>query len=297
MRTDELDRPALGPQPHRLAASGVAGLYINGGTGDAANLTQDERLETAALLVPRLLAAGKLTRASARPTSAGRRAGAANRCAGAERHREHPAKKDWPDMRGYYRALAAAGFSDRLLHPRRDGHERRACRSCACCWTSQSGGHQNERRNIFLLHGVCREYQEKWCILVSTGMLVPGLLYGADGCIGTWMNLLPDYMQKCTPRAGQAEPTVKPPCDSMILQPSAGTTASLDTFENDARRGATPAVFPPPVGMGAGWLPAARRCWRAPARLETLAAALLSPPLSSQERPYGMQIPGTEHTA
>ena len=55
---DSLDRGALEANLTRLLATDVAGLYINGGTGDAANLTQDERLETAALLVPRLLAAG-----------------------------------------------------------------------------------------------------------------------------------------------------------------------------------------------------------------------------------------------
>ena len=57
---DSLDRGALEANLTRLLATDVAGLYINGGTGDAANLTQDERLETAAFLVPRLLAAGKL---------------------------------------------------------------------------------------------------------------------------------------------------------------------------------------------------------------------------------------------
>ena len=43
-----LDRGALEANLTRLLATDVAGLYINGGTGDAANLTQDERLETAA---------------------------------------------------------------------------------------------------------------------------------------------------------------------------------------------------------------------------------------------------------
>ena len=62
---DSLDRGALEANLTRLLATDVAGLYINGGTGDAANLTQDERLETAALLVPRLLA----RQTSARPWS------------------------------------------------------------------------------------------------------------------------------------------------------------------------------------------------------------------------------------
>ena len=40
---DSLDRGALEANLTRLLATDVAGLYINGGTGDAANLTQDER--------------------------------------------------------------------------------------------------------------------------------------------------------------------------------------------------------------------------------------------------------------
>ena len=41
---DSLDFPALEAQLSRLLDSRVDGIYLNGGTGDAANLTQEERL-------------------------------------------------------------------------------------------------------------------------------------------------------------------------------------------------------------------------------------------------------------
>lgn len=57
---DTLDMEGVKANLDRLLQADVAGLYINGGTGDAANLTQQERLDVAAYLVPELLKAGKL---------------------------------------------------------------------------------------------------------------------------------------------------------------------------------------------------------------------------------------------
>lgn len=45
--------------------------------------------------------------------------------------------------------------------------------------------------NIFLLRSVVLEYPEKVVYSGFDEMLVPGLLYGADGCIGTWANRCP----------------------------------------------------------------------------------------------------------
>ena len=56
---DSLDMEGVKANLERLLASDVSGLYINGGTGDAANLSQQERLDIAAYLVPQLLKAGK----------------------------------------------------------------------------------------------------------------------------------------------------------------------------------------------------------------------------------------------
>ena len=108
---DSLDRGALEANLTRLLATDVAGLYINGGTGDAANLTQDERLETAALLVPRLLAAGKLAIVHVGQTNQRQAVELARQAAalGAHAVASIPPKKPWPQIVEYYKALAAAG--------------------------------------------------------------------------------------------------------------------------------------------------------------------------------------------
>ena len=103
---DSLDRGALEANLTRLLATDVAGLYINGGTGDAANLTQDERLETAALL-----AAGKLAIVHVGQTNQRQAVELARQAAalGAHAVASIPPKKPWPQIVEYYKALDAAG--------------------------------------------------------------------------------------------------------------------------------------------------------------------------------------------
>ena len=64
-------------------------------------------------------------------------------------------------------------------------------------------------------------------------MLVPGLLYGADGCIGTWANLLPDLYAKvyARVRAGGTD-AVKPVMDEFTAFLAVGWNYGIiDTFE------------------------------------------------------------------
>ena len=106
---DTLDMDGVKANLQRLLDSDVAGLYINGGTGDAANLTQQERLDIAAYLVPELLKAGKTAIVHVGQTT--------QRCAvelaeqavrlGAHAVASIPPKKPWPQIVEYYKALAA----------------------------------------------------------------------------------------------------------------------------------------------------------------------------------------------
>ena len=108
---DSLDMEGVKANLDRLLASDVAGLYINGGTGDAANLSQQERLDIAAYLVPKLLEAGKTAIVHVGQTT--------QRCAvelaeqavrlGAQAVASIPPKKPWPQIVEYYKALAATG--------------------------------------------------------------------------------------------------------------------------------------------------------------------------------------------
>ena len=146
---DSLDRGALEANLTRLLATDVAGLYINGGTGDAANLTQDERLETAALLVPRLLAAGKLAIVHVGQTNQRQAVELARQAAalGAHAVASIPPKKPWPQIVEYYKALAAAGAPVIVYYIHR--HDGRHAGAAHAAGHPGRGGHQNERLEYF----------------------------------------------------------------------------------------------------------------------------------------------------
>lgn len=58
--------------------------------------------------------------------------------------------------------------------------------------------------NIFLLRSVVLEYPEKVVYSGFDEMLVPGLLYGADGCIAPGRICCPIYMQRYTRACARA---------------------------------------------------------------------------------------------
>ena len=261
---DSLDRGALEANLTRLLATDVAGLYINGGTGDAANLTQDERLETAALLVPRLLAAGKLAIVHVGQTNQRQAVELARQAAalGAHAVASIPPKKPWPQIVEYYKALAAAGAPVLLFRMGQKGEgmvqvgdlgQQLFPKPPVIVYyipgvTGMTAGMPELRMlldipgvvgikmsdwNIFLLRSVVLEYPEKVVYSGFDEMLVPGLLYGADGCIGTWANLLPDLYAKvyARVRAGGAD-AVKPVMDEFTAFLAVGWNYGIiDTFE------------------------------------------------------------------
>ena len=233
---DSLDRGALEANLTRLLATDVAGLYINGGTGDAANLTQDERLETAALLVPRLLAAGKLAIVHVGQTNQRQAVELARQAAalGAHAVASIPPKKPWPQIVEYYKTLAAAGAPVIVYYiPGVTGMTAGMPELRMLLDIPGVAGIKMSDWNIFLLRSVVLEYPEKVVYSGFDEMLVPGLLYGADGCIGTWANLLPDLYAKvyARVRAGGTD-AVKPVMDEFTAFLAVGWNYGIiDTFE------------------------------------------------------------------
>ena len=95
---DALDLPALESNLDRLLQTSVTGLYINGGTGDGANLTQEERLSIAQMMVPRLREAGKLAVVHVGQTSQRQAVALARQAVslGADASASIPPREDWP---------------------------------------------------------------------------------------------------------------------------------------------------------------------------------------------------------
>lgn len=280
--TDELDWPALERNFERLAASGVTGLYINGGTGDAANLTQEERLAVAEYMVPRLKAAGKLAIVHVGQTTQREAVALARQAAelGADAIASIPSKKDWPQIAEYYRALASAGLPVIVYYiPGVTGMTAGMAQLRTLLDIPGVEGIKMSDWNIFLMHSVCREYPEKVVYSGFDEMFVPGLLYGADGCIGTWMNLVPDLYAKVYARVrdGQAD-SVRAAMDEFNDFLAVGWDYGiLDAFEELMRaKGYAQRCFRRPSAWNPGKLPKAALddMLARLSHLETLAAEL-----------------------
>lgn len=196
---DELDEAALEAQFARLLASGVNGLYINGGTGDGSRLTTGERKHVAELLVPRLKAAGKCSIVHVGQTHLRAAVELAEHAAaiGADAVASIPPDGSWDEIVSWYEALAKAGLPVFVYY--------------IPGVTKKTAGLAELRRildvpgvlgikmsdwNLFLLRQVKLAYPEKVVYSGYDEMLSLGLFYGADGSIGTWANLLPDMYAK-----------------------------------------------------------------------------------------------------
>lgn len=233
---DSLDLPALERNFARLLDTDITGLYLNGGTGDAANLTQEERLQTASLLAPRLLEAGKLAIVHVGQTSQRQAVALARQAAalGADAVASIPPKKAWPEIAEYYRALAETGAKVIVYYiPGVTGMTAGMPELSMLMEIPGVIGIKMSDWNVFLARSLKLRYPDKVVYSGFDEMLLPGLLYGADGCIGTWANLLPGMYAKvyAMARAGKAD-AVKPLMDEFTAFLSIGWSFGIiDTFE------------------------------------------------------------------
>lgn len=182
----------------RLLRTPITGFYINGGTGDGSCLNMDERQKTAELAVGQAKAAGRCSIVHVGQTLQ-RQAVALARHAmalGADAVASVPPQGGWDETAAYYTALAAEApvfiyYIPGLTHVTADySHLRRLLDIPGVAGIKVSDW------NIFLIRRIKSDYPGK---IVYTGldeMVVPGLLYGADGAIGTWINLLPEFYCK-----------------------------------------------------------------------------------------------------
>ena len=204
---DSLDRGALEANLTRLLATDVAGLYINGGTGDAANLTQDERLETAALLVPRLLAAGKLAIVHVGQTNQRQAVELARQAAalGAHAVASIPPKKPWPQIVEYYKALATAGAPVIVYYiPGVTGMTAGMPELRMLLDIPGVVGIKMSDWNIFLLRSVVLEYPEMWCILDLTRCWCQAFCTARTDASAPGRICCPIYMQRYTRACARA---------------------------------------------------------------------------------------------
>ena len=250
--SDGLDEAKLLENHERLLAAPVRGLYINGGTGDAAQLTREERERAAELLLPSLKQAGRCAIVHVGQTTTRQAVALAEHAMahGADAVASIPPRKSWDQIADYYRALAATGAPVFVYDiPGVTGMTPGMAELRMLLDIPGVAGLKLSDWNVFLLRQVKLEYPEKIVYSGFDEMLLPGLLYGADGCIGTWENLLPDLYAAVyrLVREGRAE-DARPLSDAFTAFLAAGWRYGiLDTFEELMR--------------AKGW---AERCFRRP---------------------------------
>lgn len=233
---DMLDEAALLANFTRLVEAGVDGLYINGGTGDAANLTQEERIRIADLLVPRLKKLGKSAIVHVGQTTQREAVALAAHAlrVGADAVASIPPKKPWPQIVEYYQALTAVGIPVIVYYiPGVTGMTAGMAELRMMLDIPGVIGIKMSDFNIFLLRSVMLEYPDKVVYSGFDEMLVPGLLYGADGCIGTWINLFPTFYNKiyASVTSGQTDRTIPLMNEFTAFLANAWKYGVIDTFE------------------------------------------------------------------
>ncbi len=211
---DGVDMAALERFYERLAQAPVQGLYINGGTGDGGSLTRAERERTAELLIPAVKKAGRCAIVHVGQTLTREAAALAEHAMkhGADAVASIPPRKGWDQIEDYYRTLCATGAPVFVYYiPGITGMTAGMKEMRRLLEIPGVAGLKLSDWNVFLLKQVKTDFPEKTVYSGFDEMLLPGLLYGADGCIGTWENLVPELYAKVwalvrAGRAGEARP-------------------------------------------------------------------------------------------
>ena len=195
LEDDSLDLTALENNFNRLMKSPIQGMYLCGGTGDASRLRVEERRLIAEHLVPRLRSAGKCSIVHVGQTTQRDAVELARHAKelGADAVSSIPPRAGWNEIIDYYKALTATDIPVIVYYiPGLTGVTAGMPELRRLLDLEGVIGIKVSDWNLFLMHSLVREYPDK---IVYTGldeMLPLGLLYGADGSIGTWQNLLPD---------------------------------------------------------------------------------------------------------
>lgn len=258
---DSLDLDGLKSNLERLLKTDIRGFYINGGTGDAANLTREERLKIAEYVMPKVKAAGKLAIVHVGQTDQRTAVELARQAVelGADAVASIPPKKGWLQIVEYYQALAETGAPVIVYYiPGVTGMTAGMNELRMILNIPGVIGIKMSDFNIFLAASVKNEYPDKFVYSGFDEMVVPGLLYNADGCIGTWINLLPGMYQKIYSfvRAGKVD-ALKELMDEYIAFLSIGWNYGIiDTFEELMRaKGYAARCFRHPSAWNPGKVP------------------------------------------
>lgn len=190
----DLDVERLVAQAGRLLDAGVDGLYVCGGTGDSAKLDSQDRIRVSSIVVPMALERGRSAIVHVGQAEPGESTRLAEQAAelGADAVAAIPPKPLLQDSREYYQSLAEVGLPVfAYVIPAETGGVSSFDDISSVLALDGILGAKISDWNVFLLRELKRSFPDQIFYSGYDEMLLYGLLAGADGAIGTWMNLMP----------------------------------------------------------------------------------------------------------
>jgi N-acetylneuraminate lyase len=198
---ERMDEERFAANAERLLSEGLQGLYVCGGTGDAGKLTVEERKQACRIAAEIVRAKAKRMIVHVGSTSERVSVELARHAAehGADAVSAIPPSGLAPNLlRQYYAALArASGLPVIIYHiPAVTGYQFTFDQLIELLSIPGVAGIKMTDWNLFLMNRITMEKPDAVVYNGYDEMMVPGLLYGAGGCIGTWVNLFPEmYVQ------------------------------------------------------------------------------------------------------
>ncbi len=193
--TGGVDLDAVVANAQRVLDAGVHGLYLCGGTGDAAQLSAAERRLIVDETMPLVRAAGataivhvgQSTLADA--TVLAEHAAAA----GADAVASVPLRAPWAQNVRYYRELTRVGAPVFVYHMPPAGFAATFDELAEVLRLPGVAGAKVSDWNLFLLRRLLDDFGDQTFYSGLDEILGSGLLTGAHGSIGTWSNLVPEF--------------------------------------------------------------------------------------------------------
>lgn len=202
-----LDLDSVAANASRVLAAGADGLYLCGGTGDAAELTSSQRRAIVEVAMPLATAADAsvIVHVGQAPLAEVRALAEHALASGADAVASVPLRGEWQQTVRYYRGLAEVGGPVFVYHMPPAGFQATFDQLAEVLAIDGVVGAKVSDWNLFLLGRLVESYSDKVFYSGLDENLGLGLLSGADGSIGTWSNLVPGFYARvwAASQAGQ----------------------------------------------------------------------------------------------
>ncbi len=190
-----VDLDSVVANAERVFAAGAHGLYLCGGTGDAAELSPEDRRRIVEVTLPvaRARGATAIVHVGQAPLRDVLELAEHALAAGADAIASVPLRGEWDRTVRYYRELAAVGGPVFVYHMPPAGYDASYDQLAELLDIDGVAGAKVSDWNLFLLRRLVAGFRERTFYSGLDENLGFGLLAGAQGSIGTWSNLVPRF--------------------------------------------------------------------------------------------------------